>query len=101
MYANVTIELQRHRDALKLPESAIGDSPEGRYVMIAEGGKLRRQRISVGISNGTYSEVTKGLGGDEEVVAALDPSLVQGEAVKAVITNTESNEGTGYARRTQ
>ncbi|MDO8433824.1 MAG: efflux RND transporter periplasmic adaptor subunit [Candidatus Binatus sp.] len=101
MYANVTIELQRHRGALKLPESAIGDSPEGRYVMIAEVGRLRRQRISVGISNGTYSEVTQGLSGAEEVVAALDPSLAPGEAVDVAIANGKSSKGTDFAAGTR
>ena len=43
MYANVTLELERHRDALELPESAIGESSDGKYVMVAQDGKLRRQ----------------------------------------------------------
>jgi membrane fusion protein, multidrug efflux system len=81
MYASVTLELQRHRDVLKVPESAIGESPEGQYVMVARHGKLERQPISVGISNGTYSEVITGLIGSDEVVATADPSLVAGEPV--------------------
>jgi len=84
MYANVTLELDMHHEVLKLPESAIGDSAEGRYVMIAEGGKLRRQLVKVGITTGRYAEVTSGLRGGEEVVAALDPSMVQDEAVNIV-----------------
>ena len=84
MYANVTLELDRHRGALKLPESAIGDSRDGRYVMIAEGGRLRKQIVGVGLNDGTYAEITHGLHGGEEVVSTLDPSLVQSEAVNAV-----------------
>jgi membrane fusion protein, multidrug efflux system len=85
MYANVTLELERHRDALKLPESAIGDSPAGRYVMLVEQGKLKRQPVSIGISAGNYAEVIKGLSGKEEVVAALEPSLVPDERVNVVL----------------
>jgi len=84
MYANVTLELERHRGALKLPESAIGDSTDGRYVMIAEGGRLRKQIVGIGINDGTYAEITHGLDGGEEVVSTLDPSLAQSEAVNAV-----------------
>ncbi len=84
MYANVTLEIECHRAVLKLPESAIGDSAEGRYVMIAQSGKLRRQLVRVGISTGNYAEVTHGLRGGEQVVAALDQSLVQDEAVNIV-----------------
>ncbi len=84
MYANVTLEIECHRAVLKLPESAIGDSAEGRYVMIAQSGKLRRQLVRVGISTGNHAEVTHGLRGGEQVVAALDQSLVQDEAVNIV-----------------
>ena len=99
MYANVTIELQRDRDAMKLPEAAVGSSHSERYVMIAQEGRLKRQPINVGICNGTYCEVTKGLRGDEEVVSALSPSLVQGEAVRVVIANAESSDSTNFAAK--
>ena len=92
MYANVTLELERHRDVLKLPESAIGNSAEGRYVMIAENGKLRRQLVTVGISAGNSAEITDGLRAGEEVVAALDPSLAQDEAVNIVRTKTTAGQ---------
>ena len=63
MYANVTLELERHRDALELPESAIGDSSDGKYVMVAQDGKLRRQEVTVGINNGKSAEIVRGLSG--------------------------------------
>jgi membrane fusion protein, multidrug efflux system len=81
MYANVTLELERHRDALEVPESAIGESVDAKYVMVAEGGKLRRQAVTLGINNGKSAEIVTGLSGSEEVVSALDPSIVPGEAV--------------------
>ena len=59
MYANVTLELERHRDALELPESAIGESSEGKYVMVAQDGKLRRQDVTVGINNGKSAEIVQ------------------------------------------
>jgi membrane fusion protein, multidrug efflux system len=95
MYASVTLELQLDRNVLKLPEAAIGDSPAGRYVMVAEQGKLRRQPITIGISNGTYSEVTKGLSGDEEVVSSVDPSLMPGEEVNIARVNDQSPKEAG------
>ena len=81
MYANVKLELERHRDALKLPESAIGDSAGGKYVMVAQNGKLRRQDVTIGINNGRSAEIVSGLSGGESVVATLDPSIVPDEAV--------------------
>jgi membrane fusion protein (multidrug efflux system) len=101
MYANVTLELERHRDVLKLPESAIGNSAEGRYVMIAENGKLRRQLVTVGISAGNSAEITEGLRGGEGVVAALDPSLAQDEAVNIVRSNTAVGQSADLAATTR
>ena len=92
MYANVTLELERHRDAIELPESAIGESSDGKYVMVAEGGKLRRQEVTVGINNGKNAEIVSGLGGSEEVVSALDPSIVPDEVVNIVQQKPQPDE---------
>jgi membrane fusion protein, multidrug efflux system len=100
MYANVTLQLERHREVLKLPESAIGDSAEGRYVMIVKAGKLQRQMVKVGINAGNYAEITDGLEGGEEVVAALDPSLVQDEAVNIVRAKSIAGQASDLAAST-
>jgi multidrug efflux pump subunit AcrA (membrane-fusion protein) len=101
MYANVTLELERHRDVLKLPESAIGNSGEGRYVMIAENGRLRRQLVTVGISAGNSAEITYGLRAGEQVVAGLDPSLAQDEAVNIVRSKTTARQSSDLAATTR
>ena len=92
MYANVTLELERHRDALELPPSAIGESSDGKYVMVADGGKLRRQAVTVGINNGKSAEIVSGLSGSEEVVTAVDPSIVPDEAVNIVQQKPEPDQ---------
>ena len=101
MYANVTLELERHRDALKLPESAIGDSPAGKYVMIAQDGKLRRQDVTVGINTGKSAEIVRGLGGGETVVATLDPSIVPDEVVNIVQQKAQPDERSNMVAETQ
>jgi len=101
MYANVTLELERHRDALKLPESAIGDSSGRKYVMIAQDGKLRRRNVAVGISNGKSVEIVSGISGGESVVAALDPSLVPDEIVNIVQEKPEPDERPNMVAETQ
>ncbi len=84
MYANVTLELERHLAVLQLPDSAVGDDNDRNYVMLVWGGKLIRRRVSVGIRTSQHAEITDGLDGNEQVVAALDPSLTEGQAVAAV-----------------
>ncbi len=101
MYANVTLELERHRDAIKLPEAAVGDSPDGKYVMIAQDGKLRRQGVVVGINTGKSVEIIRGLGGGEAVVATLDPSIVPDEAVNIVEQKARTDERSNMVAETQ
>jgi len=92
MYANVTLELERHADALSLPESAIGDAQDERYVMIAQDGKLRKQDVTVGINNGKSAEIASGLSGGEDVVANPDPSITADEVVNVVQQKTQPDE---------
>jgi len=101
MYANVTLELERHRNALKLPESAVGDSPDGKYVMIAERGKLRKQDVTVGINTGKSIEIVHGLGGGETVVATVDPSIVPDEVVNIVEQKAQPDERSNLVSQTQ
>jgi RND family efflux transporter MFP subunit len=101
MYANVTLELERHADALRLPESAVGDSPDGKYVMVAQDGKLRKQDVTIGISTGKSAEIVHGLSGIETVVANLDPSIVADEVVNVVQQNTQSEDRTNMLAETK
>ncbi|HWJ40262.1 MAG TPA: efflux RND transporter periplasmic adaptor subunit [Candidatus Limnocylindrales bacterium] len=101
MYANVTLELERHRGALELPESAIGDSAEGKYVMVAQGGKLRKQDVTVGINNGKNAEIVSGLSGGESVVATMDPSIVPDEVVNVVQQKPQTDQRSNMVAVTQ
>jgi membrane fusion protein (multidrug efflux system) len=100
MYANVDLELERHRNALKLPLSALGTSPDGlsHYVYVAKGDRLRRVPVTIGINTGTYVEITSGLGGEELVASTINPSLADGEQVRPVSEQGEG--GTNAVTRT-
>lgn len=101
MYANVTLELERHSDAIRIPEAAVGDSAEGRYVMIVENGKLQRRKVQVGINTGKYAEIVQGLSGGEEIVASIDPSLEQDEMVNVVRSQSADAEQPNLAAESQ
>jgi membrane fusion protein (multidrug efflux system) len=86
MYANATLELERHRDALMLPNSAVADSPSGgHFVLAARGGRLEEIPVAVGINTGVYLEIVSGLSGNEEVVRSLTAALSSGERVRTVL----------------
>ncbi|HZO80881.1 MAG TPA: efflux RND transporter periplasmic adaptor subunit [Candidatus Binataceae bacterium] len=88
MYANVVLDLERHPNAIKLPDSAVGNSSDGaHFVLVARHGRLVRVPVTVGIDTGIDVEITKGLTGDEEVVQTVSPAFSAGERVQAVLDN--------------
>lgn len=99
MYANVTLQLERHPDILQVPDSAIGQSASGNYVLAVRNGKISRKEINVGIHARHLVEVTRGLNGSEKLVAALDPSLTDGESVTPVSEKAAAtSDGKAVAR---
>jgi RND family efflux transporter MFP subunit len=92
MYANVTLQLERHPDVIQVPDSAIGESATGNYVLTVRDGKLTRREITVGIRTGHLVEVTGGLNGDEQLVTAVDPSLIVGQSVTPLPSKSTSRD---------
>jgi membrane fusion protein, multidrug efflux system len=84
MYANVTLELERHPNAIKLPTSAVAGAKRHTYVLVVRDGVLTRVPVDTGINDGHYVEITSGLTGGERVVASVNPALSPGEQVVAV-----------------
>jgi RND family efflux transporter MFP subunit len=85
MYANVTLELERHDEALRVRDSAVGTGADGSYVYVVREGVLSRVPVTTGIRNGSFVEITSGLKGGEQVVTALDPGLNDGEVVTPLL----------------
>jgi len=91
MYANVTLQLESHPDAIQVRDSAVGTGPDGSYVYVARDGVLQRVPVTTGIRSGTSVEIVSGLKGGEQVVCALDPGLTDGQMVKAILERPNSN----------
>lgn len=86
MYANATLELERHHGALELPNSAVAEAAGGgHFVLVARGGRLEEIPVTVGINTGIYMEITSGLSGNEEVVRSLTATLSNGQPVRTVL----------------
>jgi membrane fusion protein, multidrug efflux system len=84
MYANVTLQLERHPNAIKLPTAAVAGAKGHTYVLVVRDGVLARVPVDTGINDGHYVEITSGLTGAEQVVASVNPALTAGEQVVAV-----------------
>ncbi len=87
MYAEITMDLEDHANAIKLPDAAVSPSPKGSFVYVVRHGQLARVAVSTGIDNGKMVEITHGLTGDEEVVSDINPMLNAGERVRPITTS--------------
>lgn len=86
MYARVVLDVEIHHHAIKLPDSAVGESPGGKhYVFVLRQGRLIRAPVTIGINTGIYTEITSGLSGKEQVVRSITPMLAAGEAVDGIL----------------
>ncbi|MBX3027019.1 efflux RND transporter periplasmic adaptor subunit [bacterium] len=87
MYADVTLELARHPNALRVPATAVGASDDGPFVYLVRDGVLERAAVATGIATGEWVEIASGLDGSESVVANISPTLSPGAKVRAVIAD--------------
>jgi membrane fusion protein (multidrug efflux system) len=91
MYANVTLQLEVHPEAIQVRDSSVATGPDGSYVYVVRAGVLDRIPVTTGIRSGTAVEIVSGLKGGEAVVAALDPGLTDGQVVKTILERPSAN----------
>jgi HlyD family secretion protein len=83
MYVDATIVLERHDDVLALPLTAVRIADGRATCFTISDGKLARQSIALGLSDGKEVEVTSGLTGDEVVVEKAAADLKEGQPGEA------------------
>ncbi|MGH7905155.1 MAG: efflux RND transporter periplasmic adaptor subunit [Candidatus Binataceae bacterium] len=86
MYAEATLDLHIDRNALQLPDTAIGRAAKKSYIFVVRRGRLVKVPVQTGITSAHDVEITRGLTADDEVVNNLSPELVPGEKVTPRIT---------------
>lgn len=89
MFANVTLYLEKHQNALAVPPAAIvsGGPAGARSVFVVEGGKARKVPIKTGVDDGVWIEVMEGLTGNEDIVVVGKGALTEGSPVSASAYN--------------
>ena len=96
MYADVTLELARHPDALQVPLTAVVVEKGQSFVYAVKGDHLARLPVTTGFSTPTDVEIISGLADNDRVVRSSSPQLSDGEEVRpllddaAVATSTAS-----------
>jgi RND family efflux transporter MFP subunit len=81
MYAQVSLETENHPHVLTVPASAIANDANGAYVYVVEQGRIARQPVKPGITEGGVVEV-QGLAEEAEVVKASEGAPSPGSSVK-------------------
>jgi multidrug efflux pump subunit AcrA (membrane-fusion protein) len=101
MYADVTLVLAKHPDAIQVPRGAVyGIGEPNPWVYTVSNGRLRKVVVTTGITDGVKVEITSGLNGNETVVSTASPSLVDGEAVRA-LDETPAEQSTQSSARAE
>lgn len=84
LYAQATIVVEEHADALTVPASAVVRDGSRAYCVVVADGKAVRRPVTLGLEDGTRAEILSGLRGDQRVVKAYAASLADGQAVEVI-----------------
>ena len=87
MYAEVSLEMNRHPDALTVPAPAVGSDGDGSFVYTITDNRITRLAIKCGLIDNGRIEVTAGLSEETPVVATIKTAPPSGTAVQPPITS--------------
>jgi len=82
MYAEVSLEMNRHPDALTVPSAAVGTDSAGNFVYTVTDNQIARLAIKIGLTDNGRTEVTAGLSKDTPVVTTFRGAPSPGTAVQ-------------------
>jgi len=90
MYATVSLEMNRHSEALTLPAPAVSSDGDGSFVDAITDNRITRLAIKTGLTDKGRIEVTAGLLEETPVVAAIKSAPPPGAAVQPSKVNEKS-----------
>jgi RND family efflux transporter MFP subunit len=84
MYARVELVIDRHPGAILVPGEALsGEGDDVTVWVVGPGGVVGKRKVATGAGEGTFVEVTRGLGGDEQVIVEGKELVREGQKVRA------------------
>jgi RND family efflux transporter MFP subunit len=94
LYAEATLTLDRHNDAMVVPLQALNQAGEQTTILLVDANDLVRERtIKVGIQTATDAEVLAGLNEGDRVVVSDRSSLKTGVHVKPQVVDMLQYQG--------
>ena len=89
MTASVDIQIARRDSAVLVPTDAVHDlEGSAPWVYRIDGGRARRQPVTIGLRSGGLCEVLAGLSAGNRVLPASDLSVQDGNCVRAPLPVT-------------
>jgi multidrug efflux pump subunit AcrA (membrane-fusion protein) len=82
MYADVSLEMNRHPDALTVPAAALGSDGDGTFVDTITDDRVTRLAVKTGLTDNGRIEVTAGLSEETPVLATVKSAPPPGTAVQ-------------------
>lgn len=70
MFATVGIILEERKNSIVVPTLALQADDHGSFLYFLEGNIARRRNVVIGVEQDTFTEIMKGLSGDEMVIVA-------------------------------
>jgi RND family efflux transporter MFP subunit len=90
MYAEVSLEMNPHPDALTVPAAAVGSDGDGTFVDTITDNRVTRLAIKTGLTDNGRIEVTTGLAEATPVVTTVKGAPPPGTAVQPLTVNETS-----------
>jgi RND family efflux transporter MFP subunit len=85
MYANTTLQLEHHDDALTIPVQAILQNGNQTSVLIVDAqNRVQPRSIQLGIQSSSRAEVLSGLNEGDRVITGAQSNYQQGEQVRPI-----------------
>ena len=93
MYAEVQVVVDRAEDVLVIPVDAIVYKEAKPVAFLAQpDGTVKETALTLGINDGDYYVVTKGLKAGDQIVVKGNGNLVEGEAVTIITLDGEEQD---------
>jgi multidrug efflux pump subunit AcrA (membrane-fusion protein) len=90
MYAQVSLAMNTHPNAMTLPAAAVGADSDGHFVYTVRDNRITRVAIKIGVADNGNIEVIEGLADDTPVVAAIKGAPPPGTLVQPSMAHGNS-----------
>jgi membrane fusion protein (multidrug efflux system) len=92
MYARVKLDLVSHRNALRLPVTAVNEQGKAKSVFLVKNDRLVKQSVMTGLTDANYVEITSGLTTGDLVVGSFSSDLRDGGKVRYTVADSALTE---------